>query len=233
MVDNNDGADNGENGTPTPDANKNIQAEFYRKTEKLASEQASINQKLEQIASMLNQKQQPAAPTESEDDLEALAYKDPKMYAKKVREAAAMEASRVVDYRMQQQNQSNAVLSQLGAEYPELSDANSDLTKKAVEYYKALSKEDQMTPSAYKVAVRDAAADLGLLPKNKRKAAGDDSFSFSGGDSSTPRNSQKRDAEVDVRTLAFAEALGMNVKDKKVVDRIKQRAQRKNWGKYE
>lgn len=230
---NNDNADNGENGTPTPDANKNMQAEFYRKTEKLASEQAAISQKLEQIAGMLTQKQQPAAQIESEDDLEALAYKDPKQYARKVKEAAAMEASRVVDYRMQQQNQSNAVLSQLGAEYPELSDANSDLTKKAVEYYKALSKEDQQTPSAYKVAVRDAAADLGLLPKNKRKQSGDDSFSFSGGESGASKGNAKRDADVDVRTLAFAEAIGMDVRDKKVVERIKQRAQRKNWGKYE
>lgn len=239
MVDNNDAGDNsgGDDSSSNDSSQKNVQAEFYRKTEKLAEQQNALNQKLEQIASMLTQQQRPqqSSSNQSEEDLEALAYKDPKAYARVVREAAAAEAGRIVDARMNQQSQANSVLAQLGNEYPELADSTSDLTKRAVDIYKSLSPSEQATASAYKVAVRDAAAELGILPKAKRKSGGDD---FTMGSSSSSQGAsrsgnQRKSEDVDVRTLAFAEAVGLNIKDKGVVDRLKQRATRKNWGKYE
>jgi hypothetical protein len=217
-----------------------IKSEFSRKTQKLAEDNQKLSQQLNEITQLLQKQTGPSKPANSsateEDDLEDLAYRDPKGYARKVREQATQEATRVVSQQLNQQQQSQAVLNQLVADYPELSDASNELTVKAVEIYKNLSDDEKRSPSAYKIAVRDAAADLGVLPKSKRKStSGDDNFSF-GGSSSSSGNAPSRSksgGDLDQRTLAFAEMVGLNIKDKKVVDRLKQRSQRKSWSKYE
>lgn len=236
-------------GTATPDQSeetqadpiKNLHAEFSRKTSKLTQENLRLSQQLEQVVSLLQQQQAPskaAASSQSEDgDLEDLAFSNPKAYAQKVTQRATQEASRVVSQQMQQQQQSQAVLNQLVNDYPELSDSNSELTTRAVEFYKQLSEQERTSPSAYKIAVRDAAADLGVLPKSKRKGGGSDDYTMSSSSSSGmsggKSQNRQRDAEVEQKSLAFAKLLGMDINDKKVVERIKQRSQRKSWGSYE
>lgn len=239
------------NGTPPTEQNartaESIQAEFYRKTEKLTEENKAINAKLDAALALIQQqnqqsRQQLAASTStsladlSEEQLEELSYKDPKMYAKAVKAQAAQQASQIVDQRINQQNQTQAVMGQLIGDYPELGDTTSDLSKRAVELYNQLPADLRSNPIAYKTAVRDAAAELGVLTKSKRKAANSDDGSFSLGSNSTgssQRGNQSKKDDVDPRTLEMAERLGLNIKDPKVVDRLKQRSQRKNWGKYE
>lgn len=218
----------------TVDPIKNMHAEFSRKTEKLAQDNARLSQQLEQLLSVMQPKQTSSTPEDV--DLEELIYKDPKTYAAKVKEQATKEATRVVSQQLAQQQQSNAILGQLVSDYPELNDGNSELTQRAIQLYKGLSEAERANPMSYKVAVRDAAAELGVLPKSKRKSSSDDDFSFGGSSSSSgssaPKQSSKKE-DVDNRTLAFAQLIGLNTNDKKVVERLKQRSQRKNWGKYE
>lgn len=213
---------------------KELKSEFARKTDKLAQENANLSAQLNQILAAVQPKVDRSSNNVSmDDDLDELAYKDPKAFAKRVREEATKHASQYVNQSMQAQQQSNAVLSQLVSEYPELGDQRSELSLRAVEIYKGLSEADRSNPMSYKVAVRDAASELGILTKTKRRSSGDD-FSLSGSNEGNSSNqSRQRSSEVDNRTIAFAELLGLNTKDKKVVERIKARSGRKSWGKYE
>lgn len=215
----------------------NLKSEMARKTEKLAEDNKKLSQQLAEISQML-QSQRPQSTNGSQsgdEDLEDLAYRDPKAYAKKVEERAAARADALINQRLNQQQQTNAILNQLVSDYPELSDSSSELTLKAVEIYKSMSDDEKRSSSAYKIAVRDAAADLGVLPKAKRKATANDDFALGSGSSGvgSPNRSGNRQTELGENTLAFAELMGLNIKDKKVVERLKQRSQRKNWGKYE
>ena len=214
-----------------------VLAEMNRKTSKLAEENAALNQKLEQLAAMLTKNQAGSAPSGSEDDnnLEELIYKDPKAYAKAVRVQAERAANDAVNSRLQTQNETQTVLSQLAADYPELNDANSDLTKKAVEIYNALPANQRSNPLAYKIAVRDAAADMGVLVKSKRSKNNDDFVMSSGNSGSKPSSSSKDSAagKLDSTQLAFAELVGLNIKDEKVVKRLQERSKRKSWNRWE
>lgn len=232
MVDNNDsGAGNSGEEKGASRSIDSVAAEMNRKTDKLSQENAKLSQQLEQLMSLIQPKQQ-AAPVDS-DDLEELVYKDPKAYAQKVKEQARVEAQRAVSETLSAQQQQNNVLAQLTNDYPELSDQNSELTQKAVEYYKQLPAHERNSPLAYKAVVRDAAAELGILPKQKRKSS-DDSFSMSGsGSNSSSRPLRSESKEIDEKTEAFARLLGIDTSKKEVKERLKQRSQRKNWSKYE
>lgn len=213
----------------------NSNADLLARTDALAQQNEKLSKQLEGMMAAITQVAKPQPQViESEDDLEVLAYKDPKAYARKVQEQAEKRADALVNARLNAQQQTNAVLTQLTGDYPELADSNSELTRKAVEIYNSLSPAERQSPSAYKVAVRDAAAEVGLLPKSKRKQSSSDDFSFGGGSSqSSARGEGRKGEQLSNETLAFAEALGMNIKDKAVVERLKSRAQRKNWNKYE
>jgi hypothetical protein len=218
----------------TPDI-KNVQAEFYRKTDKLMQENQRLSEQLAQITNMIQQSK-PAA-SAVEEDLEDLAFRDPKAYAKKVTEKAVKQADEIFDRKMQQYQQSNATIAQLANDYPELNQSDADLTKRSIEIYRSLSPQEQSSSLAYKSAVREAAAELGILPKSKRSGSGSrkDDFALSGGSNSGSGNSKQSNSNKDLSesTLAFAEAVGLNINDKKILERIKQRSQRKSWSKYE
>lgn len=221
-----------ENNGGTP---PNPNADLLARTDALAQQNEKLSKQLESMMSAITAVAQPkAVPVGDDDDLEVLAYKDPKAYARKIQEQAERRADALVNARLNAQQQTNAVLTQLTSDYPELADSNSELTKKAVEIYNSLSPAEKQSPTAYKVAVRDAAAEVGLLPKSKRKSSSGDDFSFGGGSAGSGNRSESRKADkLSNETLAFAEALGMDIKDKKVVERLQSRAQRKNWNRYE
>jgi hypothetical protein len=167
-------------------------------------------------------------------DLDELIYKDPKQYAKRVTENAKREAMQAVQQVNAQQQQSNQVLSQLVNDYPELSDTNSELSKRAVDIYKSLSESERNSSLGYKVAVREAAAELGSLPKSKRKQTDSEDFTLGGSKGQkAATQSQPKQKDLDEATLKFAKAMGLNTDDKKVVERLKARAQRTKWDKYE
>lgn len=240
-TDNNSGATGVADGS-APRTVESIHAEMARKTEKLASENAALSQKLDQaLAIMANQQragQQPTASTSladiSDEKLEELSYKDPKLYAKAVEAKAEKKASAMIDQRLYAQDQSNRVMGQLIGDYPELNDQSSDLSRKAVELYNQLPAHIKADPIAYKTAVRDAAADLGMLPKSKRTKTDDGSYTASGTQSTGQRStSQQQKQKVSDATLEFAERIGVNIKDPKVVERLTKRAERKNWGRFE
>jgi predicted transcriptional regulator len=213
---------------------KNLHSEMSRKTQKLSEDNQRLSQQLTELTNQLKSRNQPASGSQSDDeDLETLAYRDPKAYAKKVEDRAASKADERVRSALNQQQQNNAMLNQLISEYPELNDNSSELTVKALEIYKNMPDHEKATSTAYKIAVRDAAAEVGVLPKSKRKTNNNDSYVGGGSGSVNARKGASGPSDVDVKTLEFAERLGVNIKDKKIVERLKQRAARKTWNRYE
>lgn len=215
-------------GTPAaaPDPYKNLKAEMDRK---ITSQEQSIAKLLEsqqQLMAQLQKQSAPAVKDESEE-LNDLWYSKPEVAANKIKEKAKAEIREELAQQNAATNQRNSVLSQLITDYPELNNQSSDLTKKAVEYYNALPEDEKSRPMAYRLAVKEAAADLGVKPASKREDYNDAYVTGSSG-GSTGGTKRQRDDEIDANTAALAKIMGVDVN--KVKDRAKSR---KSWNRYE
>jgi hypothetical protein len=205
-----------------------------RKYNKISEENQRMSQMLEQLAA--RQQQQPAQQVNQQNDEKELAdlvYSNPAEYARRVTEKATKQATQAVQQTITQQQQTNTVLTQLASEYPELADNSSELTTKAVNIYKNMPPEERMSPSAYKIAVRDAAADLGLLPKARRgPKSGSNEPNISNSNNAVndiakgqQRVAAKSTAKASERTLALAELMGFDISKKEVVENLNKRTQ--------
>lgn len=210
---------------------KNLKSEFSRKQENLMSELTQIKQLLaESSKSAINNRHKVVEQAEDE-------VPDPILEPKKYKEYLKREVMNETSQMVNQNNQRNAQLSALVQSYPELQSSDSDLTKRAVEYYSRLSEYEKQSPNAYKYAVQDAASELGVLPVNKRPKSSnqeaDESFTANSGsyNSNRPSAKKKTDDKIDDATLAFAQAIGKDINDPKYIESLKKYTGRKNWNK--
>ena len=239
----------GAEGSGIQDQNQNIKAEFNRKienlskaNESLATQNDALSQKLDAIMGQLeSNNQQSAINSNAQESIEDLRYTDPDKYI----ELKMAEVDKKVDAKLQQQNDLNTqkqqVLTQLSSDYPEINDPNSELYKKAIEIGTRYNKDFVATPEGIQLAVREAAAQLGVIPSNLRKkqveGEGEQDMSeFIGGGSSGSNNSKGKKQgkqELDQKTVVTAELMGLDTNDPKVIERLKKRASRKNWNRWE
>jgi len=223
-----------------PDPMLNIKTEFSRKLskqderlEELVRQNQALTEQIGIIAQAVKPKQQRQQQSEDEE-LADLAVTNPAQYARIVTDRATTAAARVSEEMVTAQAKRQEVLTGLMADYPELADPDNELRTRAIKIHGSLSKSDQASPMSYKTAVRDAAAELGLLPASKRKKAedGEPSFSSSSGRSMRSQSSGKAKTKLSDATLEFAELVGFNIRDEKVVKSIEDRAKRKTWHRY-
>lgn len=227
--------------TKAPDASKsdeltNLKQEMSRKLgnyESKLNELAQTNQQLLQKLSQLTQPK-PISVRSDDDDMDKLWYDDPKKAAAKIKEQTKAEIMAEYQRDQEMKARTQSTLAALVADYPELNDSNSELTRRAVEIYNGMADGEKTSPIAYKAAVREAASELGVLPVKKRQVSDDDSYtgSSSSSSSNTSRRAAKKD-DLDPRTIAFAKLVGLNIDDDNVKNRVKERAKRTNWSKYE
>jgi hypothetical protein len=223
----------------TEDPIKQVKSEFSRKTDNIASQLSQQQAKIDQIMNAVIAQQQAMArpaPT-AEKDIDPI--DDPKGFAKKIAADAARTATEQVMQYSQSQSQQQAsqqqVLNALVQDYPELNDRSSELFIKAQEIQATMSAEERYNPTAIRAAVREAAGEVGLLPMKKRTNKGNvDDFTVdsSGSSPNTAQRRQAKETELAPETLAFAEAIGMNINDPKYLASLKKVNQRKNWGKF-
>lgn len=201
------------------------------------------NQKLSEQLSKLKQPEPPRMaipqPKETKASWKERFYQDEDAAVQEIQTEATQAAVQTFQNMQRLEAQRQQVIGQLVADYPELADPNADLRKKAQENFEKLPPEDQASPYAYKIAARDAAAELGVLPKHKRKEKempeDDDSFSVGGKGGEVPRADRKRkgkEGELSDATLQFAELLGRPVNDEKYRERLKTAAKRDRWERY-
>jgi hypothetical protein len=211
---NNDGGE-GKDSTSIPNERfQNFQKEMDRKL-------SNTNKQIEALLQSQNQLLQQFAPKKQEESSEVdsvgqLLYSDPdkalKLHAKKVKEETIKEVTQT----MEQQAKTQQVIQGLVSEYPDLQDLSTPLAKKTLEIYESLPDSDKNSSMSYKLAVKEAAESLDILPKSKRKQDNDD-FSLSSGGYN---RGEKGAPRLDPRSIEFAKAMGVNIEDKEVAKRV-------------
>jgi hypothetical protein len=208
----------------------NLKKEMDRKLANQSKEiQALINSQQQLIGTLTSKKQEN---TEVDADLSQLLFSEPekalKLHGNKVAKSVKNEIMQELETKNKAEQRSAQIIQGLSRDFPELADLSSDLSMKSLEIYESLPDEDKISPLSYKIAVKEAAETLGILPKSKRKES-DDSFSLGG---TSRGGSPKRSNKVSEATLAFAEAMGLDTSKEEVVKNLTKRTNR-NYSKYE
>jgi CO dehydrogenase/acetyl-CoA synthase beta subunit len=225
---------------------KNVKGEFSRKYDHLAQvtdQLAKTNQELVEKLKALEASRAPASSVDEDAEIATLMFDNPKLAIKRIEERASRAAEERIGNKLNQRDAVNSQIQQAAASahaiYPELGDSNSEAFKLAMQKYNAMSAEEKTTPTAVKAALLEAAAEIGLTPASKRKAkeaAGDEfalSGKASGSNSGNPRAKAKGGTEgISEKSLAFAQLVGMDINDPKVLEGLKKQSQRKNWSGY-
>lgn len=226
----NEGMDAG--GEAEADPIRNIKAEMDRKIGNLSEQNAQIKAALEAIVAQNAAKTKPPAETEN---LEDLVYSDPKRYAQLVEERAIQKASEAVTKQAQMSQATQGTIMSIQAQYPEFGQDNSEAAQLALRKFQTLPAHLKGTPEGAKMVLLEAASELGLVPANKRRRVteeSDDSFSLGGAGGQGTSGRRKTPAKLDPKTLAFAEAIGLDTSKPEVLKSLEERAQRDSWNKY-
>lgn len=221
-----------------PDPINNLKSEFNRKLTNLEES----NQKLAETLQALIQRVTPeAAPKQSQSKpLSEMVYDDPEGFVNTVVTKAVEGSRKVMDTERQADQKRQAVFMQLFNDYPELVDSSNELTKKTLEIYSAMSAEEKASPLGMKMAARDAATEMGVVPKSKRRNQDSDDFSFggssggTGGERKSKGDKQEDEAILSVASLfkdAFKD-MGKDVNDPKFQKRLLDRKKRA-YNRYE
>lgn len=192
---------------------QNVKAEFNRKFDSVKTPPA------------------PKPASEPKKALEELIYDDP---AAAVDEITNSVTAKVTE-RFNQGARKQQTAQRLISEFPEIQDESHALTKKADEIYRSLPQDEQDHPMAYKTAVSEAALELGIAPKSKRKPVveDDDSFVAPRGGSGEPRGkSRRKEGELPEETVEIAALMGVDLSDAKTLERVKKNAKR-GYGEYQ
>lgn len=230
----NEGGEAGSGQAPKEDLGKLLKENFSKLEGSLKDLQTRIS-KVEQP--VIKQKQ----PVQEDDDLDTLILSDPKKAVDKITSKVKEEVMGNVKNEEALKSQFNTRFSSLQSEFPEIGDLNSDLHKRAKEIMLE-SATSQYDSTALELAVRRAAAEKGVQPmqyRRKQQDDGDEGDGYLGGGSSGFSNERRstrggKSDKLPAATLAFAEAVGMNVKDPKVVEQLTKRynERKNNWNKY-
>lgn len=217
---------------------KNIKAEMERKFSNITKQLQTQNEQLMQaITQVATPKKAPQKEAEVSEDLVDLMYSDPGAYARRIAEMATSAATKQVSAQVNRSNEVNTTLQRMVSEYPELNDQGSEMYQKAIEIYNTLSEDEKQSASGVKLAIREAAADLGVVPVSKRRRSEDDDFNFGGNvsdnkGSANNKRKQRDEVKVSEDTLAFAQLLGRNIDDPKVKAGLEKASKRKDYGRY-
>ena len=177
---------------------------------------------------MLQRMSAPPAPAKkpvASDDLDSLMYSDNARYRAIIQEQTEERIFQKLNQQNEIQGRTQSVISELAAEYPELSDRDNALTIKSVEILNSLPQHERATTTAYRYAVKQAAEELAVKPRSKR---GDDEFM--GPSYNAYGGQQRRREKSEKQTIAeispLAEAMGLDMNDPAVAKRIAERTKR-------
>lgn len=223
--------------TKSDDGLKNVKAEFNRKFDDMNKDLKKSNEALMAQLKDISTKYAAPAPAaqaavSTDDDL---MYSDPGAWAKKIRADAVKEANVSVDEKLKaqqdMQTQQQQTMNSLYVDYPELGSSEHDLTKRAIEIHNGMSDSDKQSSLAYKLAVKEAASELGMKPKSKRaEGEAQDTFTLKGASGMQSPSKQTR-GKLDPKTIEFARIMGIDVDDPDVKANLES-STRDKWMKY-
>lgn len=182
------------------DGIKQLKAEMDRKLTNIEQTSKKLEEALRSLNTAVAAKAAPPArQAEVTEDLEDLMITNPAKAAKIIKEQAKAEISEELGKQAKAQNKTSQVMSELISKYPELQYNDHELTQKAIEIYNALPDDEKTSASAYRLAVKEAAVELGIKERSKRSEGED----FVPSRTSTSQRRQKKE-ELDPATLEFA-----------------------------
>lgn len=201
---------------------KQLKSEFERKmgnSEARMAELTAANQsllsKIEDLTKHIGPKVEPR-----KADLSSLLYSDPEAYAVAIQERADARAEKIVDDRLSAMTNTNSHINKLYGEFPELSDESNPLTKRSLEVYNSMSANEKKATSSLRLAVLEAASELGVKPKSKRPD--DEPVGSGNGPAPRRRNTNKLDAGVE----EWASIMGLDTSNPKTKENLLKRQQR-------
>lgn len=224
---------------------KNLKGEFDRKLgnvqEMLAQQQAAFNEVLKGIQA--SRQAQKAPEPEFDDGIEDLMLSNPKKAAQIIKERTKAEVKNEIRSEISQRDERAqermAVASQMTIEYPELAKSDSELTVETLKVLNSLDPSIRESGHGVRLAIREAAAKLGVVPASRRQSASSsDDFTLSGrgnemSQDKKPTNRRNSGGgKLSENAKAFAELVGLNTKDPKVMERLEKRATRQNFKRY-
>ena len=199
---------------------------------KLKNLQDQLSQQNKDLMSQLQSLKPAASKAESKDseeDISDLIYTNPKEAIKRIQEQTKQAVLGEVNQATTRSTAVNSTIANLTREYPELSDDSSELTRKAIELYKNYGDE---SPIAVRAAIREAAAELGVMPMSKRSNKNADDFSVGSSSASTSQRTAKK-SELSEDTITWAKLLGRDPdKDPEIKKRLEEKSKRKSYNRY-
>ena len=204
---------------------KNLKSEFNRKLDNINEQLARQNAEI--LARLEAQTKTPAAPQKK---LSELMYEDQDQFAAEVAARATAQVNQVLSNQAEMQNTLSSVI----AQYPEFANQSHEATKRAIEISRSQPRGLAGTAAGNKMAMLEAASELGLVPTQHRSKNTGDDFSLAGGGGGRNRQSrQQKETEVSQETLDWARLLGTPVdSDPKRLEGLKKATQRKTWNRY-
>lgn len=216
----------------------NLKAEMSRKQSNVEAKLAQTNAQLEQIMAMVQQNlvQSKPAPAASGKSARDLLYDSPDEFIEQVTQQATSKAQAEVARAQQMQSEVSNAIMEISAKYPEFSQAGSEAAQKAVELGAKLPKHLRGTAEGAKIAMLEAAADLGLVPASRRQkqSSSSDDAAIGGGSSRSSSSKPSGKAKIDDSVIIMGKLLGVDYEaDKNRAKNLEQTTKRSKWNKYE
>ncbi len=200
----------------------------------IAAQNRQLQAILDNVTAAASYRQQPAS-SPPQKPLKDMLLDEPDQFVEQIEQRAAERASRVIEQKVQASQATQNVVMEMQSKFPEFSQSGSEAARLAFEKASTLPKGLQGTPEGIRMAMQDAAIELGLVVASKRKTAtSNDDFSVSNSSSQgrqAARGNKKE--EVADATLEFARLLGVPINDPKRIAGLKKASKRTNWMRYQ
>jgi len=207
----------------------NFKAEMGRKFDNTNTELATLKQQNQQVLAALDAIAQSSVkkPAGAEEDDEDLMYSNPAEYRRKMKDEIKTEVNQDVDAKTAANQTYQNTVYELVTQFPELNVAESDMYKATMKILDTYPKTQRNESATMRAASYQAAANLELAPKPKRKSSSDDdSFSLSAGFSGSKKG---KSPVVNSDMLTIASLFGLNLEDKKVMESLEKHANRDTY----
>ena len=214
-----------------PDPIANLKGEFSRKLENQNRSMVDLNSKLESILQTIQKNNQPAPA-----NIREMLLDDPEQAARVIEERAVQKATSIVSAQTRQQQAAQNAVLEIQGKYAEFTQEGSEAGLLAIEKASKLPEHLKGTPEGVRLAMLEAAAELGLQSGKRKQASSDESFAVSSQrSSSSSQQNRKPDPakDIDKRTLDFAMLMDPSIaNDPKRLEALKNASQRKKWNTY-
>lgn len=173
---------------------------------------------------------------ETDDDLADMILLDPKKAVGKIREQLKESLMGDINTNLTAKEEFNMKYTELMGLYPEIADESSELHKRTKELFGTFS-GGKFDAAQLERAALKAASEQGLSAKKHRKQAiveEEEEYLGSGSFQPAPDRRGKKPDKLPKESLQFAELVGLNIKDPKVIERLEKTHKERsgNWNKY-